>query len=64
MQTYKENNKTCNLIFASSQNQVIEELNMKNSLLNSKKDDLNKLILEQAQQLTGTEQFTSNLHSL
>lgn len=36
---------------------------MKNSLLNNEKDELNKLIMEQTQQLTGTEQFTSNLHS-
>lgn len=28
---------------------------MKNSLLNSEKDELNKLILEQTQQITGTE---------
>nr|XP_020479837.1 unconventional myosin-Va-like [Monopterus albus] len=32
--------------------QVIEELNMKNSLLNTEKDQLNTVILEQAQQLT------------
>uniref|UniRef100_A0A8C4HTT2 Myosin VAb n=1 Tax=Dicentrarchus labrax TaxID=13489 RepID=A0A8C4HTT2_DICLA len=33
----------------------VVELNMKNSLLNSEKDELNKLILEQAQQLTDVE---------
>uniref|UniRef100_A0A8C4HSV0 Myosin VAb n=1 Tax=Dicentrarchus labrax TaxID=13489 RepID=A0A8C4HSV0_DICLA len=37
------------------QTKVVEELNMKNSLLNSEKDELNKLILEQAQQLTDVE---------
>lgn len=48
---------------AFSHNQVVEELNMKNSLLNREKDELNTLILEQAQQLTGTEQFTLNIYS-
>lgn len=46
----------------SSYNQVVEELNMKNSLLNSEKDELNKVILEQAQQLTGW-QLSSHLDS-
>lgn len=54
--------KNLQIDFASSQNQVIEELNMKNSLLNSEKDELNKLLLEQTQQLTGTGEFISNLH--
>lgn len=34
---------------------------MKNSLLNNENDELNKLILEQTQQLTGTGEFISNL---
>ena len=36
---------------------------MKNSLLNSEKDELNTLFVEQTQKLTGTEQLTLNLYS-
>uniref|UniRef100_UPI0037E8C178 unconventional myosin-Va-like isoform X2 n=1 Tax=Semicossyphus pulcher TaxID=241346 RepID=UPI0037E8C178 len=39
-------------VYTEQTQQVVEELNTKNSLLNSEKDELNKLILEQAQQLT------------
>lgn len=46
---------TRNRSFLFFQNQVIEELNMKNSLLNSKKDELNNQILEQAKKLSGTD---------
>uniref|UniRef100_A0A671VPV9 Myosin VAb n=1 Tax=Sparus aurata TaxID=8175 RepID=A0A671VPV9_SPAAU len=42
------------------QTKVVEELNMKNSLLNSEKDELNKVILEQAQQLTDIKTNDSN----
>nr|XP_033490156.1 unconventional myosin-Va-like [Epinephelus lanceolatus] len=39
-------------VYKEQTKQVVEELNMKNSLLNSEKDELNKLILEQADHLT------------
>lgn len=39
-------------IYKEQTEQVVEELNMKNSLLSSEKDELNKLILDQAQLLT------------
>nr|XP_046249242.1 unconventional myosin-Va-like [Scatophagus argus] len=39
-------------VYKEQTHQVVEELNRKNSLLNSEKDELNKLILEQTQQLT------------
>ncbi|KAI3370674.1 hypothetical protein L3Q82_007236 [Scortum barcoo] len=39
-------------IYKEQTQQVVEELNMKNSLLNSEKDELSKVIQEQAQQLT------------
>lgn len=42
---------------------MVEELNMKNSLLSSEKEEMNTLIIEQAQKLTGTKQFTTNLYS-
>uniref|UniRef100_A0A7N8X613 Myosin VA n=1 Tax=Mastacembelus armatus TaxID=205130 RepID=A0A7N8X613_9TELE len=48
---------------ASPCNQEVEELNMKNNMLSTEKNELNTLILEQAQQLTGTEQFTLNFYS-
>uniref|UniRef100_A0A8C2ZS67 Myosin VA n=1 Tax=Cyclopterus lumpus TaxID=8103 RepID=A0A8C2ZS67_CYCLU len=46
------------------QTKVVEDLNMRNSLLISEKDELSKKNLEQADQLTGTEQSTSNLHKI
>lgn len=48
---------------ALSSPQVIEELNLKNSLLSSEKEELNTLIIEQAQQLTGTWTFVLNISS-
>ncbi|TKS73569.1 Unconventional myosin-Va [Collichthys lucidus] len=39
-------------VYKKQTQQVVKELNMKNSLLNSEKDELNKLILEQTQQIT------------
>ncbi|XP_075945364.1 unconventional myosin-Va-like [Anarhichas minor] len=39
-------------VYKEQTQQVVEDLNMKNSLLNSEKDELNKQILEQADQLT------------
>lgn len=48
---------------ASSHIQALEDLNIRNSLLISQKDELSKQNLEQADQLTGTEQSTSSLHS-
>ncbi|XP_073327527.1 unconventional myosin-Va-like [Pagrus major] len=47
-------------VFKEQTQQVVEELNMKNSLLNSEKDELNKVILEQAQQLTEIKTNDSN----
>ncbi|XP_070686201.1 unconventional myosin-Va-like [Pempheris klunzingeri] len=44
--------------------QVVEELNMRNNLLNSEKDELNKLILDQAQQLTEIKTNTENTKQL
>ncbi|XP_074488727.1 unconventional myosin-Va-like [Sebastes fasciatus] len=38
-------------VYKEQTQQVVEDLNMKNSLLSNKKDELNKLILEQADQL-------------
>lgn len=43
------------MMFASSHNQVVEELNMKNTLLNTERDELTTVILEQSKQMTGTE---------
>uniref|UniRef100_A0AAQ4QYX5 Myosin VAb n=1 Tax=Gasterosteus aculeatus aculeatus TaxID=481459 RepID=A0AAQ4QYX5_GASAC len=42
-------------VYKEQTQQVVDDLNMKNSLLNSEKDELNKQILEQAVQLQGTE---------
>ncbi|XP_068578522.1 unconventional myosin-Va-like [Cebidichthys violaceus] len=39
-------------VYKEQTQQVIEDLNMKNSLLNGEKDEMNKRILEQADQLT------------
>uniref|UniRef100_A0A673BZT1 Myosin VAb n=1 Tax=Sphaeramia orbicularis TaxID=375764 RepID=A0A673BZT1_9TELE len=39
-------------VYRETTQEMVEELNMKNSLLNNEKDELNKLILEQTQQLT------------
>lgn len=48
---------------ALSSPQYIEELNLKNSLLSSEKEELNTLIIEQDQQLTGTWTFVLNISS-
>ncbi|XP_034032086.1 unconventional myosin-Va-like isoform X2 [Thalassophryne amazonica] len=48
----KKNQEQQARIYKEQTEKVVEELNMKNSLLTSEKDDLNKLIQEQAQQLT------------
>lgn len=45
------------MIYQSSHNQVVEDLNMKNTSLSTEKDELKTLILEQAQELSGTEEF-------
>uniref|UniRef100_A0A3B4VE94 Unconventional myosin-Va-like n=1 Tax=Seriola dumerili TaxID=41447 RepID=A0A3B4VE94_SERDU len=50
--------------FFLSHNQVVEELNTKNSLLNSEKDELNILILEQAKQLTEIKTNNENTKQL
>lgn len=39
----------------------MEELNIKNSLLNSEKDELNNQILEQAKKLSGTDPSPQSL---
>ncbi|CAK6961537.1 unconventional myosin-Va-like [Scomber scombrus] len=48
-------------VYMEETHQVVEELNMKNSLLNNEKDELNKLIMEQTQQLTETK--TQNMEN-
>ncbi|XP_039989596.1 unconventional myosin-Va-like [Xiphias gladius] len=48
----KEDLEEQSKVYKEQTQQVVEELNMKNSLLNREKDELNTLILEQAQQLT------------
>lgn len=59
------NQKKCerffSLVISFFQNQVIEDLNKKNSLLNSEKDELNKLILEHSQQLSGADPSPQSL---
>ncbi|KAM9352451.1 unconventional myosin-Va-like [Symphorus nematophorus] len=56
----KDNLEEQTKVYKVQTQQVIEELNMKNSLLNSEKDELNKLILEQAQQLKDTKTNIEN----
>nr|XP_061812893.1 unconventional myosin-Va-like [Nerophis lumbriciformis] len=53
-------------VYKEQTQQVVQELNMKNSLLNDDKENLNKLILEQKQQLTGNkiEKFVENTEKL
>lgn len=48
--------------YVHSQNQVVDELNTKNNLLKNDVDELNKQIIEQAQQLTGTKRLPSDLY--
>ncbi|KAG8012720.1 Unconventional myosin-Va, partial [Nibea albiflora] len=47
-------------VYKEQTQQEVEELNMKNRLLNSEKDELNKLILEQTQQITDVKTNTEN----
>ncbi|XP_056244142.1 unconventional myosin-Va-like [Seriola aureovittata] len=51
-------------IYKEETQQVVEELNTKNSLLNSEKDELNILILEQAKQLTEIKTNNENTKQL
>ncbi|XP_022611603.1 unconventional myosin-Va-like [Seriola dumerili] len=51
-------------IYKEQTQQVVEELNTKNSLLNSEKDELNILILEQAKQLTEIKTNNENTKQL
>ncbi|KAM7414758.1 hypothetical protein PAMA_019528 [Pampus argenteus] len=51
-------------VYIEETQQVVEELNMKNSLLNNEKDELNKLILEQTQQLAETKTNMENTKQL
>ncbi|KAM9854202.1 unconventional myosin-Va-like [Aulostomus maculatus] len=51
-------------VYKEQTKQVVDELNMKNSLLSNEKDDLNKLILEQTQQLTGIKTNVQNTKQL
>lgn len=48
--------------YVHSHNQVVDELNTKNNLLKNDVDELNKQIVEQAQQLTGTKRLLSGLY--
>ncbi|XP_067446055.1 unconventional myosin-Va-like isoform X1 [Thunnus thynnus] len=47
-------------VYVEETQQVVAELNMKNSSLNNEKDELNKLIVEQAQQLKETKTNMEN----
>ncbi|XP_031715429.1 unconventional myosin-Va-like isoform X1 [Anarrhichthys ocellatus] len=51
-------------VYKEQTQQVVEDLNMKNSLLNSEKDELNKQILEQADQLTDIKTNVENAKQL
>ncbi|XP_059191522.1 unconventional myosin-Va-like [Centropristis striata] len=51
-------------VYMAETQQVVEDLNMKNSLLSSEKDELNKLIQEQAHQLTGIKTNDGNSKQL
>uniref|UniRef100_A0AAQ5Y7I0 Myosin VAb n=1 Tax=Amphiprion ocellaris TaxID=80972 RepID=A0AAQ5Y7I0_AMPOC len=50
--------------YVSSHNQVVDELNMKNTSLNNNIDELNKQIVEQAQQLTEIKTNVDNTKQL
>lgn len=55
----------CRLIthdFSLPHTQMLDELKTKNSFLNSEKDELNALILEQAKELSGAERVTLYHH--
>ncbi|XP_070827541.1 unconventional myosin-Va-like [Chaetodon trifascialis] len=51
-------------VYKEQTQQVVEELNMKNSLLNKDKDEMNKLILEQAQQLSDVKTNVENIKQM
>ncbi|XP_029289652.1 LOW QUALITY PROTEIN: unconventional myosin-Va-like [Cottoperca gobio] len=51
-------------VYKEQTQQVVEDLNVKNSLLNRGKDELNKLILEQAHQLTDIKTNVENANQL
>ncbi|XP_077372230.1 unconventional myosin-Va-like [Festucalex cinctus] len=51
-------------VYKEQTQQVVEELNMKNGLLNDEKENLNKLILEQKQQLTEIKAKVENTEKL
>ncbi|KAM6926565.1 unconventional myosin-Va-like [Lycodopsis pacificus] len=51
-------------VYKEQTQQVVEDLNMKNSLLNREKDELNKRILEQADQLTDIKTNVENAKQL
>ncbi|XP_061532001.1 unconventional myosin-Va-like isoform X3 [Phycodurus eques] len=53
-----------NNVYKEQTQQVVEELNMKNSLLNDEKDNLIKLILEQKQQITEIKAQVENTEKL
>ncbi|XP_063758462.1 unconventional myosin-Va-like isoform X2 [Eleginops maclovinus] len=51
-------------VYKEQTQQVVEDLNMKNTLLNSEKDELNQIILEQASQLTEIKTNVENAEQL
>ncbi|KAM7396859.1 hypothetical protein PAMP_019867 [Pampus punctatissimus] len=51
-------------VYKEETQQAVEKLNMKNSLLNNEKDELNKLIVEQTQQLAETKSNMENTKQL
>ncbi|XP_054476704.1 unconventional myosin-Va-like [Anoplopoma fimbria] len=51
-------------VYKEQTQQVVEDLNMKNSLLNSEKDEMNQRILEQANQLTEIKTNVENAKQL
>ncbi|XP_049577986.1 unconventional myosin-Va isoform X1 [Syngnathus scovelli] len=53
-----------NNIYKEQTQQVVEELNMKNGLLNDEKENLNQVILEQKQQLTEVKSQVENTEKL
>ncbi|XP_034735918.1 unconventional myosin-Va-like isoform X2 [Etheostoma cragini] len=60
----KEDLEVQTKVYKDETQQVVAALNMENSLLNSEKDELNKLILEQAHQLTDIKTYVENAEQL
>uniref|UniRef100_A0A8C9YAM2 Myosin VAb n=1 Tax=Sander lucioperca TaxID=283035 RepID=A0A8C9YAM2_SANLU len=60
----KEDLEAQTKVYKEQTQQMVEDLNMKNSLLNNEKDELNKLILEQAHQLTDIKTYVENAEQL